>query len=207
MYEKELDMIDKIYGKHKEKLADEIQDFQDKIKDLTQQIKDVENEFYDNRNRESDKTRQRYQAFSSALSSRKSELAPSFFRANQLEMDTKASLASSQAQTEFEQTGNFTQYQSRMAKIALDKFAYMQKRLSDTTDPQERADIEEKLLSLRQEYYNYAFDKEKEAMEEKKRQLEEEKRQNEEKLKIKKAEIAKVKKAEIAAIDQVNTKL
>lgn len=204
MYEKELDMIDKIYGKHKEKLADEIQDFQDKIKDLTQQIKDVENEFYDNRNRESDKTRQRYQAFSSALSSRKSELAPSFFRANQLEMDTKASLASSQAQTEFEQTGNFTQYQSRMAKIALDKFAYMQKRLSDTTDPQERADIEEKLLSLRQEYYNYAFDKEKEAMEEKKRQLEEEKRQNEEKLKIKKAEIAKVKKAEIAAIDQVN---
>ena len=91
-----------------------------------------------------------------------------------------------------------------MAKIALDKFAYMQKRLSDTTDPQERADIEEKLLSLRQEYYNYAFDKEKEAMEEKKRQLEEEKRQNEEKLKIKKAEIAKVKQAEIAAIDQVN---
>lgn len=167
--DREMQIIDDIYGEKERRHKQRLKDIDDEIYSEQKAIRTIQDEF--NKNRADDlKARQEQGGlFQLNLQARKTQLGPEFFRANELDAQTNAKggfgVRDAALEQQFQTGMKIEEYRTKKAELALDKYIYFQDVLERTVDPKDRLDLQEKLNGIQREYFDYAVDKERLAME------------------------------------------
>jgi hypothetical protein len=202
-YEDEKSLIDKFYGEKRRKLESEVQKEIDIIKSKNERLKAID----EDREDEAESKAKHLAGFNSAIASLTPTLGADFYRPANADAFNMGDWNNKGNESEGEETLNkfdlglisLEERNKKMSDLGLKKYLYFKNIYENTaeTDIEQRRDAQNEMFSGQKQYYEYAFDKDKE-------QVESETKRAEERLVIKKGELTtatKLEKDEIEKLD------
>lgn len=200
-YNSELSIIEKLYTEKRKKLESEVEKELSIIKSKNDRLKALEDE----RTLDQEAKDKRYQKFTQMLASEKNSLGADFYRYNELNFEVGNGLDSGNEVQRKKILQDFSlglisleERNQAIQKLSIQKYLYYQDLLEKYQDPEKRKSITDLMDQAQMEFYEYAFDKEKEKID-----LETEQAQKRLETKKKELETAtSLEKSEIAKLDQ-----
>lgn len=167
-YQSEKKTLDDTFTKRKETLQNETTEIKKSLADINQAYNDL---LIDRTNEQQSKQSLKA-SFLSGLSSRATSTTADFYRQTQAEADLFFNNSESSINRLFNMGDIGTdEKRAKQQQLALDKYLYYQNQLKLTQSPEAKASLQKQMDDAQEKYYEYAIDKEKQALDKKKKAL------------------------------------
>lgn len=167
-YQSEKKTLDDTFTKRKETLQNETTEIKKSLADINQAYNDL----LTDRTSEQQGKQSLKASFLSGLSSRATSTTADFYRQTQAEADLFFNNSESSINRLFNMGDIGTdEKRAKQQQLALDKYLYYQNQLKLTQSPEAKASLQKQMDDAQEKYYEYAIDKEKQALDKKKKAL------------------------------------